>query len=78
MEGVDGKPHIAIIYTFNDIPEFPGGQRGGVKSFIDYFEQFLISYESINDNWKGDTFTYEFHIIHTKPFSQKKYKLLDE
>ena len=78
MERVDGKPHIAIIYTFNDIPEFPGGQRGGVKSFIDYFEQFLISYESINDNWKGDTFTYEFHIIHTKPFSEKKYKLLDE
>lgn len=78
MDRVDGKPHIAIIYTFNDIAEFPGGQRAGIKSFIDYFEQFLISYESIKDNWKGETFTYEFHIIHSIKFSDKKYKLLED
>ena len=73
---MDKLPHIAIIYTFNDIKGFPGGQRGGIKSFIDYFEQFLISYESINDNWKGETFTYEFHIIHSIKFSSEKYKIL--
>ena len=33
---MDKLPHIAIIYTFNDIKGFPGGQRGGIKSFIDY------------------------------------------
>jgi len=75
---MDKLPHIAIIYTFNDIEGFPGGQRGGVKSFIDYFEQFLISYESISENWKGETFTYEFHIVHSKPFSDKKAKLLKD
>ena len=37
MKKVDGLPHIAIIYTFNDVDGFSGGQRGGVKSFIDYF-----------------------------------------
>lgn len=71
-------PHIAIIYTFNDISGFVGGQRDGIKSVIDYFDQFLISYESINDNWKNDTFTYEFHIIHSKPFSDEKVDLLNK
>jgi len=72
------KPHIAIIYTFNDIQSFAGGQRGGIKSFIDYFQQLLISYESISENWKGDKFTYEFHVVHSDKFSDKKQKLLDE
>ena len=52
MDRIDGKPLIAIIYTFNDIAVFPGGQRAGIKSIIDYFQQFLISYESIKDNLK--------------------------
>lgn len=72
------KPHIAIIYTFNDIEKFAGGQRGGVKSFIDYFQQLLISYESITENWKGENFTYEFHVVHSDSFTDRKQKLLNE
>lgn len=72
------KPHIAIIYNFNDITDtFGGGSKMGVKQDITYFEQFLLSYDSIKENWSTEKFTYDFHVIHTQPFESKNKKVLD-
>lgn len=68
--------HISIIYTFNDVGNFVGGSRCGIKESIDYFEQFLISYESIKQNWLGNNFTYDIHLVHSKPFAEKKLSIL--
>lgn len=72
------KPHIAIIYNFNDIDGlFEGGSNTGVKKDISYFEQFLLSYDSIKEKWNTEKFTYDFHIVHTKNFKDKSQKVLD-
>lgn len=72
------KPHIAIIYNFNDnIENFKGGSKSGIKSKISYFEQFLISFESIKSNWNTEKFTYEFYIIHTDDFSKENETILN-
>jgi len=72
------KHHIAIIYNFNDdFDSFQGGSQGGLKSEISYFDQFLISYESITKNWNTEKFTYDFHIVHTRDFSQTHFDILN-
>lgn len=72
------KPHIAIIYNFNDIDgKFSGGSNSGIKKNISYFEQFLLSYDSIKENWNTQKFTYDFHVVHTKNFKNKNQKVLD-
>lgn len=70
--------HISIIYTFNDVANFVGGSKCGIKQNISYFNQFLISYESIKQNWVNGKFTYDIHIIHSKPFSDEKLGILDK
>jgi hypothetical protein len=71
-------PNIAIIYNFNDnVVNFRGGSSGGVKSKISYFEQFLISYESINKNWNLTKFTYDFYVVHTNDFNKKNKSIID-
>jgi hypothetical protein len=72
------KPHIAIIYNFNDVDGlFAGGSNTGIKKEISYFHQFLLSYNSIKENWSTEKFTYEFFVIHTKPFELKNKKVLN-
>jgi hypothetical protein len=72
------KPHIAIIYNFNDIEgSFLGGSNNGIKKEISYFQQFLLSYDTIKENWSTEKFTYEFFVIHTQPFEPKNKKVLD-
>lgn len=67
---------VAIIITFNDIQKFNGGSRVGLKEKISYFDQFLILYESICDNWKKEKFDYEFYILHSIPFKPNKLKII--
>mgnify|MGYP006109895147 CR=1 FL=1 len=64
------KPNIAIIYNFNDKQHHLGGSSFGIKNEISYVEQFLISINSIKENWNTDLFTYNFYVIHSEPFSQ--------
>lgn len=72
------KPHIAIIYNFNDvIGAFEGGSNTGIKEEISYFEQFLLSYDTIKQNWNTEKFTFDFHIVHTKDFETKNQKVID-
>lgn len=68
---------IAVILPFNDLEVFQGGSRQGVKSRISYFEQFLILYESIMENWKKEVFDYQIIVLHSVPFSLEKQKTLD-
>lgn len=70
-------PHIAIIFTFNDIQHSPGSTKTGMKSYIDFFSQFMIAYESIRENWNQKYFTYEFFIIHTDDFNEDRKKILN-
>jgi len=69
---------ISIIYNFNDTPPIKGTTTGGIKSEISFFDQFLISYYSITENWINDKFTFDFYVIHSIPFSQDKLKILNE
>lgn len=72
------KKRIAIIYTFDDnIVNYAGGSKTGIKSKLSYFDQFLISYESIKENWSSKEFTYEFYIVHTKDFLSSNKNILD-
>lgn len=70
---------IAIIYTFDDkIVNYSGGSKSGIKKELSYFEQFLISYQSINENWNMDTFNYDFYIVHTDDFSEHNMNILNK
>jgi hypothetical protein len=69
---------VSIIYNFNDTPPVKGTTTGGIKSEISFFDQFLISYYSITENWINDKFTFDFYIVHSIPFSQDKLKILNE
>ncbi|MGG7036600.1 MAG: hypothetical protein ACI7YS_15595 [Flavobacterium sp.] len=68
---------VAIVITFNDIQKYTGGSRAGLKEKISYFDQFLILYESICTTWKKEKFDYEFHILHSIPFTKKKQRILE-
>lgn len=70
--------HIAIITPFNDLETFEGGSKASLKLQISYFDQFLILYSSIIKNWKQKKFTYSFYIIHSKPFSEARLKILNQ
>lgn len=72
------KPKIAILYNFNDKAYHLGGSTQGVKNTISYLEQFLISVNSIKTNWNTKTFTYEFYVIHSEPFTQIARKCIEE
>lgn len=73
------KPHIAIIYNFNDdFKTFRGGSQNGVKAEISYFNQFLISYETISKKWNTNKFTFSFYVIHTQDFSEEHFKILND
>jgi hypothetical protein len=65
------KPHIAILYNFNDKKRAASGSLFGIKQEISYVEQFLISVNSIKSTWINDTFTYSFYVIHSIPFNEK-------
>lgn len=69
---------ISIIYNFNDTPQVKGTTKGGIKFTIDFFDQFLISYYSIIENWITDKFKFDFYIIYSIPFSPDKLKILNE
>lgn len=69
---------VSIIYNFNNTPPIKGTTKGGIKSEIDFFDQFLISYYSITENWVNDKFTFDFYIVHSIPFSKDKLKILNE
>ena len=66
------KPHISIFYNFDNIPHIKGTTKKGIKSEINFFDQFLISYYSINENWINNKFTFDFYITHSLPFHPDK------
>lgn len=68
---------IAIITPFNDIEEIEGGSRSSIKQMISYFDQFLILYSSIEENWQNANFEFTFIILHSIPFERKKIKILN-
>lgn len=72
------KPHIAIIYSFNDRTKHKYGSRRGLKEEIGYFDQFLVSRQSIIDTWKQDKFSYDFHIVCSDSFSNEKMEYLTQ
>jgi hypothetical protein len=72
------KPLISIVIPLNELKSFNGGSLNGVKSEINYFIQFLMLYESINQNWKKTSFDYNFYLIHSIPFSDKNQEILDK
>lgn len=67
---------ILIITPFNDIESIEGGSRSSIKSFISYFDQFLILYETINENWININFEYSFLVLHSVPFTKRKQKII--
>ena len=69
---------ISIVYNFNDILFAKGTTQGGIKSTLGFFDQFLISYYSINKNWVTSKFTFDFYIIHSIPFSKDKLSILNK
>lgn len=68
---------VAVILPFNDLEVFHGGSRHGVKSWIPYFNQFLMLYESIVENWNNKYFEYQIIVLHSIDFSPEKQKILD-
>ena len=70
------KPHIAIIITVNDIENFHGGSKEGIKRRISYFDQFLILYQSIKEKWISNHFSYKMYLLHSIEFSNKKREIL--
>lgn len=71
------KPLISIIIAFNDLKSFHGGSKNGIKEKIDYFNQFLMLYESVNENWGRNNFNYNFYVVHSIPFSDDRLKILE-
>lgn len=69
---------LAIILPFNDLGDFPGGSRIGIKGQISYFDQFLMLVESIIENWKGENFQYRIIALHSLPFSKEKKAILNQ
>lgn len=72
------KINVAIIIALNDLNVFHGGSRNGLKSEISYFNQFLMLYDSIRNNWKKKYFDYYFVLIHSKPFTKEKKQILEK
>jgi hypothetical protein len=72
------RPLISIVIALNEIKDFHGGSLNGIKSEIDYFTQFLMLYESINENWCEADFDFNFYLVHSIPFSDKSQKILDK
>lgn len=68
---------IIIITPFNDIKSIEGGSRSSIKKEISYFDQFLILFESVNENWKDSDFEFSFLVIHSVPFSRRKQRIID-
>lgn len=71
------KPLIAIIITVNDILNFHGGSRSGIKKEISYFDQFLILYYSIKKHWCSEDFRYQIYLVHSIEFTEEKKMILD-
>ncbi|MDC7999273.1 hypothetical protein [Gilvibacter sediminis] len=70
------KPLVAIVIALNDLETFHGGSRNGIKGEIGYFDQFLILYQSVKDNWRGKYFDHQFYLLHSIPFSEEKMAIL--
>lgn len=71
------KPLLAIVIALNDLEQFHGGSRNGLKSEIGYFDQFLMLYQSIISNWQRKYFDYNIYLLHSIPFSDQKTKILN-
>lgn len=70
------KKKIAIVIAMNDIQNFHGGSRNGIKKKIDYFDQFLVLYESIVLNWEKKKFDYDIYVLHSLSFNLEREKIL--
>jgi len=70
--------NVVIITPFNEIEKFEGGSRSSIKEQISYFDQFLILYSSIIENWKDVDFKFSFLVLHSIPFKKKKQKILNK
>jgi hypothetical protein len=68
---------VAVILPFNDVETMSGGSRNGIKSKISYFNQFLMLYESIQENWHNEHFEHQLIVLHSMPFNKKKKAILD-
>jgi hypothetical protein len=66
---------IAIIICINDInyTHGKGPTKMSLKKDLSYFQQFLILYYSIKENWN---FNYHIYLVHSRPFKESSLNIL--